>query len=64
MTWKFLVSLDTESCHMMVSGNCLMRGYFAEVDPWEDVLLRTDMWCFSGSCLEKKAYDVFNRVDA
>ena len=30
-----------------------MRGCFAEADTWEDVLLRTDVWCFSGSCLVK-----------
>ena len=35
-----------------------MRGCFAEADTWEDVLLRTDMWCFSGSCLEKRIYGV------
>jgi hypothetical protein len=26
---------------------------FAEADMWEDVLLRTDMWCFSGRSLGK-----------
>ena len=30
-----------------------MRGRFAEADTLEDVLLRTDTWCFSGSCLVK-----------
>ena len=26
---------------------------FAEAGMWEDVLLRTDTWCFSGGSLEK-----------
>jgi hypothetical protein len=38
---------------MMFSGNCLMRGYFAEADIWEDVLLRIDKGCFSGKRPEK-----------
>jgi hypothetical protein len=29
------------------------RLFFAEADMWEDVLLITGSWCFSGSCLEK-----------
>jgi hypothetical protein len=29
-----------------------MRGCVAEADTWEDVLLRTDMWCFSRSLRE------------
>ena len=28
---------------------------FTKADTWEDVLLREDMWYFSGSCLEKRA---------
>ena len=53
LKWKFLGFLETRLCHVMFSGNCLMRGCFAEADTWEDVLLRTDVWCFSGSCLVK-----------
>lgn len=30
-----------------------MRGCFTEADMWEHVLLRTDMCCFSGSCLTR-----------
>jgi hypothetical protein len=30
-----------------------MKGCFAEADTWEVVLLKTDTWCFSGSCLGK-----------
>jgi hypothetical protein len=30
-----------------------MRGCFAKADTWENVLLRIDMWCFSGSCLKR-----------
>ena len=32
--------------------SCVM-WCFLETVSWEDVLLRTDTWCFSGSCLEK-----------
>lgn len=39
-------------CHVIFSGNYLMERYFAEAYAWEDVLLSTDMWCFSGSYLE------------
>lgn len=28
------------------SRNCFLRGCFVEADIWEDVLLRTDKWCF------------------
>jgi hypothetical protein len=28
-----------------------MKGCLDEADKWENVLLRTDTWCFSGSCL-------------
>jgi hypothetical protein len=31
----------------------LSKGVFSEADMWEDVLLKTDMWYFSGSYLEK-----------
>jgi hypothetical protein len=42
------------SCVMCCfSGNCFMRRCFAEADTWEDVLLSTDTWCLSGSCLVK-----------
>jgi hypothetical protein len=37
----------------------VFRGFFPEADTSQDVLLRTGMWCFSGSCLEKGACDVF-----
>jgi hypothetical protein len=43
--WEFLTSLGTQLCYMMF----LWKLSFL----WEDVLLRTDMWCFSGSCLVK-----------
>lgn len=36
---------------------------FAVVDTWEDVLLRTDTWCFSESCLRKERM-MFCWVDA
>jgi hypothetical protein len=29
------------------------RIFFAEADMREDILLRIDIWCFAGSCLEK-----------
>lgn len=30
-----------------------MGGCFIEADMWENVLLRTDTWCFSGGSQEK-----------
>ena len=43
--WRF-------SCVMWwFSGNCRIRGHFAEADTREDVLLSTGMWCLFGSCL-------------
>ena len=48
------------------SGKCPLRGCFAKVDMWGDVFLRTDMYCFPGSCLDvllewtpKRTHDVW-----
>lgn len=30
----------------------LWKDVFAEADTWKGVLLKTDIWCFSGSSLE------------
>ena len=35
------------------SGDCLMRRCFAVVGTWEDVLLRTDTWCFLEAAWKK-----------
>ena len=42
------------SCEVFLdTGHCLMGKGFAEADTSEDVLLRTDTWCFSGCYLGK-----------
>ena len=37
-----------------IGDTVVSRDFFLETVLWEDVLLRTDMWCFSGDCLENK----------
>ena len=56
--WKFLVSLETQLYHVIFFWQpsyerMYIRGCLAEAGVWEEVLLRIDMWCFSGSSLGK-----------
>lgn len=39
-------------------ASCHMRGYFTEADMWDDVLLSTDTWYFSGNQPGKRTCDV------
>jgi hypothetical protein len=34
---KFLISLETQFCHMMFSWKLSWRGCFAEVDAWKEL---------------------------
>lgn len=43
MKRKFLVSMETQLCLVMVSGSCFMKGCFAEADTWEDILLESTL---------------------
>ena len=43
-----LASAETKE-DMAVVWKLLREDVFAEADTWEDVLLRTDMWCFARS---------------
>lgn len=54
MKWNFLVSLETQLCHVIFFWKPLWEDFFlfAEADMWKNVLLRIDMWCFSRSSLE------------
>jgi hypothetical protein len=54
MKWKFVIFLESQLCPVMCFWELSYeRMFFAEADMWEGALLRTDMWYFSGSCLEK-----------
>jgi hypothetical protein len=39
--------------HDVFSGNCLMTGFFFSEAELGGVLVRTDKWYFSGTCLGK-----------
>lgn len=60
LKWNLLVSLETELCHVIVffgggreRRTILWVNVFAEADTWEDALLRTHTWYFSGNCLKR-----------
>ena len=50
---KFLVSLETQLCHVIFFWKLSYKRMFLLKQTWEDVLLKTDTWCFSGKCLER-----------
>ena len=57
--WVCEVAISGFFRDSVVSGDAILKtvlreGVFAEAHTWEDVLLRTDTWCFSGGSLEKR----------
>jgi hypothetical protein len=54
LKWKFLVSLETQLCHVMFFWNLSYEKMY-----W----LRTDIWFFSGSILEKGHVMFYKRED-
>lgn len=62
-----LESDEVEISGFMVDSVCVMWCFaeadtwdvFAKVETWENVLLSTDMWYFSGTFLKKKGYGMF-----
>ena len=64
MKWRFLVSLETQLCHVIFfSGNCLMRGCFAWSRHMGGCSAENRHMVFFWKLSGKRAYDAFARTD-
>lgn len=48
-----IIKLIQSGISDFIGDSVMLRDAFLEAVFWEDVLLRTDTWCFSGGCLMK-----------